>query len=81
MFIGGFLSLYTIDWFLGTLSLEVMEKATEKLSDAVMAWQEEPLSNDRIFYEGEFCYLVNNNTICPKRNVAEFIDKGVISGD
>lgn len=68
--VGGFTVIFTIDLFLDETSIYLMQKSTEMVYDATRAWEETPLSDNRIFYLGEFCYLVNNKTICPKRNVS-----------
>jgi hypothetical protein len=68
--LGGFITLKTIDWWLDESMIYLTEKATEKLYDGILAWEETPLSDKRIFYEGEFCYEVDKIPICPKRNAS-----------
>jgi hypothetical protein len=73
--LGVIITIYTFDIWFDMARFEIIERSTEMLQDAKLAWEETPLSEVRVFYKGQFCYssaLNNSGTsqlICPQRNI------------
>jgi hypothetical protein len=68
----GFIELRVIDKLLDYTSINVMERAANMVEDARLAWEEKPLSENRVLVGVEFCYRISNESICPKRNLTNF---------
>ena len=81
LLLGGIISVRFIDSMLSLVQVEIMEKAAERVADCVIAWEETPLSDNRTYYGTELCYIVNNSTVCPKRNISKFYGPIVDDGN
>ena len=79
LFIGSLSIFFTFSWFYDMTAWTLTGTVTEALEDAMLAWEETPLSDERIFYEGEFCYLINDQPVCPKRKDPRVVDDVVIT--
>jgi hypothetical protein len=71
LILGGFVALKTMSEIIDWTAWELTVKAVSKLEDASLAWEETPLSEGRVFFNGEFCYLINEVPTCPKRNLTD----------
>jgi hypothetical protein len=69
LLVGGLGGLKSMQWFFDMTAWELTETVTVILNDCIVAWEEEPLSNERVYFDTEFCYNVNNETVCPKRTM------------
>jgi len=69
--ISGIIVFYSFSYLMDYTAWELTAQAASKLEDGVLAWEEIPLSDDRVYYNGEFCYMINDVPVCPKRNLTD----------